>query len=328
MRPSSDSSVQSHYSSLIDGYEEAREPVKRRLEQLIDYDETVLADHVNQFEDLLGEVNDNWEDYSMDAYHGTQGAAVEDIFNTGHLMPSEMTDASTGEIPDKSHVSLSRSRAVAAFYALHGPPTPEQAQEFVGEHLSHITGSEYVPDLSTEDGKARFNRLVGHYLEEKDDLDDIEKHLYNLSDRIDELGELGEPVVIGLDDENLLNPREEVRGFENELLNQEEGNHLAEVRCDNASLDGGIMYVRDGNRDKYQGEADRRDLDLKFRSLSGLKLRHELEMQQAYEEQGVAEIGSVWDTSEETGPGLSWELRDYDSRPHSLDISGSVKVTR
>lgn len=308
--------------------DELEKPVRNRYEQLRRYGETVLAEDVEQFEDLLLHVNDNWDDYSMDAYHGTQGAAVEDIIDTGYLMPSEMTDASTGEIPDKSHVSLSRSRAVAIFYANHGPPTPDQTQEFVGEHLSHITDADYVPDLSTEDGKARFNRLVDHYLETEEELDDVEKHLYNLSDRIDDIGELGGPVVVGLDDEDILNPREEIRGFENELRNEQEGNHLAEVRCDNASLDGGIIYVEDDIRESYQEMADRRDLDIKFRSLEGLKLRHELEMQQSYAEQGVADISSVWDTSDETRPGLGWDRRDYDSRPHRMDLSGTMKMTR
>lgn len=298
--------------------------VRVRENQLRDYDETVLADHVREFEDLLLHVNDNWEDYSMDLYHGTQDAAVKDILDTGYLVPSEKTEASTGEIPDKNFVSLSASRSVAAFYAEHAPPTPEQAQEFVDEHLPSLTGSNCVPDIGTERGRGRFNRLIDHYLEGGDDLDDTEKHLYNLSGRLDELGDLGDPVVIGLDEEELLNPRGATGSGENELINEEQEAHLAEVKCDLASVEGGKMYVRDGKTESYREMVEESPVDMTVRSLRGLKLRHELEMQEDYRHKGPVEIRSVWDTSRESRPGIYWDKREsgYDGRPHVVDISG------
>lgn len=310
------------YSSLIDNYDELRDPVKRRKAQLVDYDETVIEEHVREFEELLDEVNDNWEDYATDVYHGTQEAAVDEILDTGYLLPSEFTDSDTGEIPDSSQVSASRSRAVAIFYAEEGPPTPEQAQDFVTEHLPSVTGSDTIPDVTVEKGQATFRRLVDYHLERQENLGHIEEHLYNLSERIESLGELGEPVVLGLEQEDLLHPRGDIDSVENELRNEEKGRHLGEVKCDKASVDGGIIYVPDGSREKYERMVHEENADMKVRSIGGLKLRHELEMQEDYNREGVVNIGSVWDTSREPRPGLIWEKRSYDSRPHRIDLSG------
>jgi hypothetical protein len=298
--------------------------VQVRKKQLQDYDETVLTEQVREFEELLLHVNDNWEDYSMDLYHGTQEAAVEDILDTGYLLPSEKTEASTGEIPDKDFVSFSTSRPIAAFYAEHAAPTPEQAQGFVEEHLPSLTGSDCVPDVRRERGRGRFCRLIDHYLEGRDNLGEVEKHLYNLSDRLDDLGDLGDPAVIGLDEEHLHNPRGDIGSVENELINEEKEAHLAEVQCDMASVEGGMIYVRDDKMEGYREMVRNSPIDMTVRSLHGLKLRHELEMWEDYSHSGLIDIRSVWDTSRESRPGLHWEEREsgYDNRPHVVDISG------
>ena len=98
--------------------------------------------------------------------------------------------------------------------------------------------------------------------------------------------------------------------------------HLGEVTCDNAAVDGGILYVRKESTDKYEEMLEENHLDMAVRTLGGLKLRHELEMREVYEDKGVIDIGSVWDSSEEHQPVLKWKNRTYDDRPHHVNISG------